>query len=89
MTDVHDPRAKAIAQPIVKRRRLLLRRLTRRPRPRFEFDALAAYLGLLVGLTIGAASPTAAPILMAAATQLCVAGALESGRDGVAECSLP
>ena len=62
----------------------------RRPhRPLLEFDALAAYLGLLIGVALGAASPTVAPTVANAAAQLCVVGALEVGRDGAAECPPP
>ena len=73
-------------------------------KPFLEFDALAAYLGLLIGLGLGglglgglglegmavdAGSPAAAPILTTAAVQTCIAGAVEVGRDGAAECVPP
>jgi hypothetical protein len=56
---------------------------------RFEFDALAAYLGLLIGIALGLCSPAALPVLTTAAAQLCIAGAIEVGRDGAAECLPP
>jgi hypothetical protein len=55
----------------------------------FAFDPLAAYLGLLIGIALGAASPAGVPVLANAAVQLCVVGALEVGRDGIAECVAP
>ncbi len=58
-------------------------------KPLLEFDALAAYLGLLIGITAGAVSPVATPLLADAAVQLCAVGALEVGRDGIAECLPP
>lgn len=51
-----------------------------------EFDALGAYLGLLIGVALGSGSLTIAPVLPQAAVKLCVAGAVEMGRDGPAEC---
>jgi len=98
MTDDHDRAATATARPIQKQtgaRRglqppLRRRSVRRRPyAPLLEFDALAAYLGLLIGLALGAASPAGAPIVANAAVQLCVIGALEVGRDGGAECLPP
>ncbi|HTY67438.1 MAG TPA: hypothetical protein VMH36_12365 [Alphaproteobacteria bacterium] len=89
MTDEHDRRVRALAHPISKRRRLLQGLSCRRPGSRFEFDALAAYLGLLIGVGLGAGSPTAAPLVANAAVQLCIVGALEVGRDGTAECLPP
>ena len=90
MTDEHDPRVRALAQPIGRRQRPLLHRFARgHAGPFLQFDALAAYLGLLIGAGLGAASPTAAPLVANAAVQLCVVGALEVGRDGTAECLPP
>jgi len=83
MTD--DDRRAASTRRIEKRADVALLR-HRTVRPLLEFDALAAYLGLLLGATLGAASPAAVPVLTDAATQFCVVGALEVGRDGVAEC---
>lgn len=64
------------------RPRLVLRRRA----ARLEFDPLAAYLGLLIGITVGLGSPAAAPVLQDAALSLCATGAFEVGRDGAAEC---
>ncbi|MBV8533975.1 MAG: hypothetical protein JO128_00200 [Alphaproteobacteria bacterium] len=93
MTNEHDRRARVVAQPIGPGRRGLLpqRLVRRRTGHRFEFDALAAYLGLLIGAGLGgiAASPSAVPIIAGAAAQLCAVGALEVGRDGTAECLPP
>jgi hypothetical protein len=88
MTDEQNRRTSALAQPIGIRRRLF-QGLSRRRPSRFEFDALAAYLGLLMGAGLGAASPAVVPVVANAAVQLCVAGALEVGRDGTAECLPP
>jgi len=90
MTNDHHSRPKALAQPMGRRPRPLLQRLTRRRAgPFLEFDALAAYLGLLIGVGLGAASPTAVPLVANTAAQLCVVGALEVGRNGIAECLPP
>ena len=50
------------------------------------FDALGAYLGLLIGIVLGSGSFTAASVLPQAVVKLCVAGAVEMGRDGAKEC---
>ncbi len=90
MTDEHDRRVRALARPIGRRQRPLLQCFARHPaEPFLQFDALAAYLGLLIGAGLGAGAPTAAPLVAHAAVQLCVAGALEVGHDGTAECLPP
>lgn len=89
MTNDRDRPAAASTRRIKRRAdALLLRRGVprRRAKPLLEFDALAAYFGLLIGIALGAALPAAAPIVANAAIQLCVVGALEVGRDGIAEC---
>lgn len=51
-----------------------------------EFDAVAGYAGLLIGVGLGIGSPLESTSLQDIAIRLCVTGSVDVGRGGATEC---